>query len=188
MFLLTFKVENEFRLGVKTDAGVVDVKAALTALSPFVSDDPIPTSVDALLHGGVSAQKGLLDFVTQAIENNPSASWLLDESALQLGPCVPNPGKIICIGLNYRRHAAESGAAVPDTPVLFSNLWKESTQEIFSNQRQFGTERYRVIRYEDLVQEPARVIEELCDFLSIEDNPSLRVPTRLGKPWVGNSI
>ncbi len=122
MFLLTFKVEDEFRLGVKTKAGVVDVKGALKALSPFVSDDPIPTSVDALLNGGVPAQKGLLDFVTQAIENNPSAPWVVDEDTLQFGPCVPNPGKIICIGLNYRRHAAESGAAVPETPVLFSKF------------------------------------------------------------------
>ena len=35
---------------------------------------------------------------------------------------MPNPGKIICIGLNYRRHAAESGMAVPATPVLFSKF------------------------------------------------------------------
>lgn len=36
--------------------------------------------------------------------------------------CAPilNPGKIICIGLNYRAHAAESGAEVPQTPVVFA--------------------------------------------------------------------
>lgn len=37
-----------------------------------------------------------------------------------LGPPVPRPGKVICIGLNYRDHAAESGMAVPDSPVTFS--------------------------------------------------------------------
>lgn len=36
------------------------------------------------------------------------------------GPPVPRPGKIICIGLNYADHAAESGAEVPAEPLLFA--------------------------------------------------------------------
>ena len=32
---------------------------------------------------------------------------------------VPQPDKIVCVGLNYRDHAAESGMAIPDRPVLF---------------------------------------------------------------------
>ncbi len=38
--------------------------------------------------------------------------------------CAPilNPGKIICIGLNYRAHAAESGAEAPQTPVVFAKF------------------------------------------------------------------
>ncbi|MCG8384808.1 MAG: fumarylacetoacetate hydrolase family protein, partial [Cytophagales bacterium] len=37
----------------------------------------------------------------------------------RLGPPVHRPGKIICVGLNYRKHAAESGMEVPGEPVLF---------------------------------------------------------------------
>ena len=33
---------------------------------------------------------------------------------------IPRPGKIICIGLNYRDHAEESGMDVPESPVTFS--------------------------------------------------------------------
>ncbi len=33
---------------------------------------------------------------------------------------IPNPRKIVCIGLNYRDHAAESGVPAPEEPVLFS--------------------------------------------------------------------
>jgi 2-keto-4-pentenoate hydratase/2-oxohepta-3-ene-1,7-dioic acid hydratase in catechol pathway len=40
-------------------------------------------------------------------------------SATRLGPCVAGVGKIICIGLNYSDHAAESGMAVPPEPVIF---------------------------------------------------------------------
>jgi len=46
----------------------------------------------------------------------------LEMGTLRLAPCVPRPGKIICIGLNYRRHAAESGVAVPSKPIIFSKL------------------------------------------------------------------
>lgn len=40
-------------------------------------------------------------------------------SSLRLGPPICRPSKIICIGLNYRDHAAESGAEVPREPVIF---------------------------------------------------------------------
>lgn len=37
----------------------------------------------------------------------------------RLGSCVARPSKIICIGLNYAKHAAESGMAIPKEPIVF---------------------------------------------------------------------
>ncbi|MDB5622746.1 MAG: fumarylacetoacetate hydrolase family protein [Devosia sp.] len=37
----------------------------------------------------------------------------------RIGPCVANVGKFICIGLNYADHAAETGAAIPEEPIIF---------------------------------------------------------------------
>ena len=37
----------------------------------------------------------------------------------RIGPCVGNVGKFLCIGLNYSDHAAETGAAIPEHPILF---------------------------------------------------------------------
>ena len=37
----------------------------------------------------------------------------------RFGPCVGNIGKFMCIGLNYSDHAAETGAKIPDHPILF---------------------------------------------------------------------
>jgi 2-keto-4-pentenoate hydratase/2-oxohepta-3-ene-1,7-dioic acid hydratase in catechol pathway len=55
---------------------------------------------------------------TQAIERG----WLTRRSeAYWLAP-VPRPGKLICIGLNYRDHAAESNMAIPERPVVFSKF------------------------------------------------------------------
>ncbi len=41
------------------------------------------------------------------------------EEGVRLGPCVGNVGKIVCIGLNFSDHAAESGMKLPGEPVLF---------------------------------------------------------------------
>ncbi|MFL6543577.1 MAG: fumarylacetoacetate hydrolase family protein, partial [Candidatus Udaeobacter sp.] len=41
------------------------------------------------------------------------------ETRLRIGPCVGRVGKMMCIGLNYAEHAAETGAALPKEPVLF---------------------------------------------------------------------
>ena len=40
-------------------------------------------------------------------------------STMRLGPPICRPSKIVCIGLNYRDHAAETGAAIPKEPVIF---------------------------------------------------------------------
>jgi 2-keto-4-pentenoate hydratase/2-oxohepta-3-ene-1,7-dioic acid hydratase in catechol pathway len=45
---------------------------------------------------------------------------VLPTADVVLGPPVPRPGKIVCVGLNYRDHAAESKMAVPASPVTFS--------------------------------------------------------------------
>jgi 2-keto-4-pentenoate hydratase/2-oxohepta-3-ene-1,7-dioic acid hydratase in catechol pathway len=43
----------------------------------------------------------------------------LDPDGLRIGAPVARPGKIVCVGLNYRDHAAETGAAIPERPVVF---------------------------------------------------------------------
>ncbi|GAA0683453.1 fumarylacetoacetate hydrolase family protein [Kitasatospora atroaurantiaca] len=43
----------------------------------------------------------------------------VDTTGLRIGAPVARPGKIVCIGLNYRDHAEETGAAIPARPVVF---------------------------------------------------------------------
>ena len=43
----------------------------------------------------------------------------LDTTNLRVGAPVHRPGKIICIGLNYRNHAIEAGMEIPSEPVIF---------------------------------------------------------------------
>ena len=117
MILLTYRSPEGLDLGIKTDHGILDVRAAAAALGA----DDAPTSPDALFGRGQDALAPLARLAERA-GAQPSAGWFRDEDGLQLGPCVPNPGKIVCVGLNYARHAAESGMEPPTAPVLFSKF------------------------------------------------------------------
>jgi 2-keto-4-pentenoate hydratase/2-oxohepta-3-ene-1,7-dioic acid hydratase in catechol pathway len=51
----------------------------------------------------------------------------------RLGPAVARPSKIVCVGLNYRGHAAETGAALPKEPVVFqkaSSAWAAASDDL----------------------------------------------------------
>ena len=111
MKLLTFHRNNVLQLGIRTEAGVIDVARASEGHAG------IPVTMDAAIRGGAEAMKALQGLVKQ-----PSANWLLNEQDLQPGPCVGTPEKIICIGLNYKHHALETGMPIPEVPVLFSKF------------------------------------------------------------------
>src|SRR5438445_3871686 len=59
-----------------------------------------------------------LHALRQWLDRNESTAPRVS-SSMRLGPPICRPSKIICIGLNYRDHATESGAEVPREPVLF---------------------------------------------------------------------
>lgn len=63
------------------------------------------------------ASRGL-DRLREWVEREGRNAPQLAEDA-RLGPPIARPSKIICIGLNFRDHAAESGAAIPTEPVIF---------------------------------------------------------------------
>ncbi|HJW16407.1 MAG TPA: fumarylacetoacetate hydrolase family protein [Flavisolibacter sp.] len=54
----------------------------------------------------------------QFIQSNPEKLGLLPGN-IRLGPVVHKPGKLICIGLNYRDHARETNATIPSEPIIF---------------------------------------------------------------------
>jgi 2-keto-4-pentenoate hydratase/2-oxohepta-3-ene-1,7-dioic acid hydratase in catechol pathway len=48
--------------------------------------------------------------------------WREIPNDIIFGPPIPDPDKILCIGLNYREHARESGLEVPPVPVVFAKF------------------------------------------------------------------
>ena len=68
-------------------------------------------TLEAILEGG------LLDEV-EPVEGDDG----VPVAGLELLPPITRPGKILCIGLNYRGHAEEQGAVPPDTPTFFAKF------------------------------------------------------------------
>lgn len=111
MILLTFATPEGLRLGVKRGAGVIDVMAHAGAHAAYYD----PRTFYAQGKQGIDALRALVDGL-------PADTPTLPEDGLTLRAPLPVPGKIMCIGLNYRRHAAETGAPIPTTPILFSKF------------------------------------------------------------------
>jgi 2-keto-4-pentenoate hydratase/2-oxohepta-3-ene-1,7-dioic acid hydratase in catechol pathway len=87
--------------------GLLDAQGRLRDLSAHVDD--------------IAGAALLPESLARLAALDPAALPLV-EGAPRLGACVGRVGKMVCVGLNYSDHAAESGMAVPTEPVLF-NKW-----------------------------------------------------------------
>lgn len=132
MRLLTFQSPAGPRLGIQTARGVVDVVVAREQLLAQ-STEFVPDTIEEVYATGERGLEALRHLLKAVEAQERPGTWLLAEESLQYGLCVPRTGKIICVGLNYRRHAAESGMAVPESPVLFpkyANSFAASGEEV----------------------------------------------------------
>ncbi|MDP9188160.1 MAG: fumarylacetoacetate hydrolase family protein [Actinomycetota bacterium] len=103
MRVLTYRSEGSDRAGLQTDAGILDAGALLgggpVGVRRLLADDRLGELAELVAAGG--------DIVPAAGEPRPP---------------VPDPDKIVCIGLNYRSHAAEAGIDPPGLPTIFAKF------------------------------------------------------------------
>jgi 2-keto-4-pentenoate hydratase/2-oxohepta-3-ene-1,7-dioic acid hydratase in catechol pathway len=97
---------------VRIGAAGAEHPAVLDAAGRTFDLRPLTADIDAAFLSGdgiVAAEQAL------AAGRLPE----IDVAGQRIGAPVARPGKVVCVGLNYRDHAAETGAAVPDRPVVF---------------------------------------------------------------------
>jgi 2-keto-4-pentenoate hydratase/2-oxohepta-3-ene-1,7-dioic acid hydratase in catechol pathway len=104
MKLVSFVTAKGPAYGVVKDGGVVDLRRRL--------GDRLPT-LRALISAGALPE-------AECLARDASPDFPLD--GLQLAPVIPDPDKIICIGMNYRDHVAEVGRTVTEKPALFARF------------------------------------------------------------------
>lgn len=110
MKLVTFHQDGGLRLGALREENgnsyVTDLNKA---------DPSLPSDIIAFLEGGAAT----LALAKKVLAATSAPNGIPLES-VQLAAPVPRPGKILCIGLNYRDHAAESGMTLPEFPTVFT--------------------------------------------------------------------
>ncbi|CAN7681913.1 fumarylacetoacetate hydrolase family protein [Pararhizobium sp. LjRoot255] len=119
MKLVTYDSAGSWRAGVVVDASIFDVD---TLLKSEHGENARPAlSVRELLreHGGALSELSVR--LTAAARKNPKAE-VGPFNKVRLGPPVTDPSKILCIGLNYNDHVAETGRALPSHPDIFAKF------------------------------------------------------------------
>ena len=103
-------------LAIRTDGGIITLGmlGGLTG-SRYAN----ARSTDDVIRRPKVAEKIVSDFVKH---RNRLEKESLQESEVRFLPCVIKPGKIVCVGLNYRKHAQEIGVPLPQFPVIFSKF------------------------------------------------------------------
>jgi 2-keto-4-pentenoate hydratase/2-oxohepta-3-ene-1,7-dioic acid hydratase in catechol pathway len=104
--LCTFLAAGEARLGAETAAGIVDLCAVDPALPP--------TLLELLAAGDEALARAA------AAAANARAAHARPRGEVTLLPPIANPSKIVCVGLNYRDHAAEVKLELPEFVTIFA--------------------------------------------------------------------
>jgi 2-keto-4-pentenoate hydratase/2-oxohepta-3-ene-1,7-dioic acid hydratase (catechol pathway) len=110
MKIVNFKLGEQIRLGIKIEQGIIDVEQSAAAYSLEV-----PTIIEDVIAGGEKSLVQLAELAKKEVE-------IIPEEKIVYAPCVTNPEKIVCVGLNYMSHGAECKMDIPTSPVLFSKF------------------------------------------------------------------
>jgi acylpyruvate hydrolase len=130
MKLVTYSWNGRVALGALSGDMVVDLRRAhAAALSEAgdadelaVAELRVPADLEGLLRGGeasMAAARRALRFVEGEPAANRAAGLCCPLAGVALLAPVRRPGKVVCVGLNYRSHLAEIGEPAPEFPILF---------------------------------------------------------------------
>lgn len=117
MKLLTFNRNGEEMLGVKVETGIIDVEQALRTHP----NTAVVTEMMELIESGAGALMNLEQYVNE-LPKGADEPYIIAETIISPMTPVTNPSKIICVGLNYKKHADETGLPYPDYPILFNKF------------------------------------------------------------------
>jgi 2-keto-4-pentenoate hydratase/2-oxohepta-3-ene-1,7-dioic acid hydratase in catechol pathway len=113
MRVVSYDAPGGLRAAVVHEDVLVDAEQAARAAGLTDAGDY------ATVRGLIAHDADALALLGAAVAETAAVSGIARDG-VRLGPPVPDPDKIICVGLNYRDHADEAGMAVPEFPVLFS--------------------------------------------------------------------
>lgn len=134
MKLVTYTREGFTRIGAQlTETNqVVDLNYAYQALLQYqgkpryekIAEAYVPANMTEFLQGGTESISLAKEAVAYALENEGTFTHKLVHAYedVKIEAPVPEPGKMICVGHNYREHILEMGREIPEYPVIFAKF------------------------------------------------------------------
>lgn len=116
MRLVTYESNGQWRPGIQVGEKVVNSVAAAEAA--YILTDASSISNRSIIQWTLEQQAQLEQSALKLADSAQSEVYRIDD--VLLGPPIHDPDKIICLGLNYRSHAEESGLATYEVPILFA--------------------------------------------------------------------
>jgi len=107
--------DGSWRAGVEHRGLVVDV-------TDLWHDGDHETTTRHLLTAGPATVRKVFTQAGEALNVGPDAPGVFQAASVELGPPIPDPDKIICVGLNYADHANEAGLAQTTVPLFFAKF------------------------------------------------------------------
>jgi len=130
--LITFTEQGVTRIGAIEDGKVIDLHAAFEKKLESegklrfkqIAEAYVPADMNGFLQGG----KESLDYAKEAVafalkhEKYKGKQLVFSKEDVKVEAPVPSPGKMICVGHNYREHILEMGREIPPYPVVFAKF------------------------------------------------------------------
>ena len=120
MRLVTYDSMGSWRSGIIAQEWVVDSLFAAKSANLTGDMDEHWLSNRYIIQSNSSKLSKLEESAISLANSNPSHPKVHLTQTIRLGPPIPDPDKIICLGLNYRSHAEEAGLKLPEVPLLFA--------------------------------------------------------------------
>mgnify|MGYP001193516188 CR=1 FL=1 len=108
MKFVSFLLKGQAKFGISDDTNITDLTGKIKGANTLKE---------------LIANKGISESKEYAKKNTGNIS--LDQ--IEYLPVIPNPGKIICVGLNYSEHVKETGRTVEQNPVIFLRVPESQT-------------------------------------------------------------
>jgi acylpyruvate hydrolase len=133
MKLVSFSYEGNTRIGAMHGEQVIDLHYAYRTMleaegvirAAQVAEAFVPANMVEFLQGGeesMALARKAIDFVQSQAADSFAYKVIHNVTGVKMEAPVLNPGKMICVGHNYREHILEMGRGLPDFPVVFAKF------------------------------------------------------------------
>jgi len=193
MQFVTIERDGKFRLGVRwQQEQIIDIEAALE-VHP---DAAVQADIMDVIAGGAEQIAAMQRYIDQInLTGTDAGSFIFNENEIKFGPCVTRPNKIICVGLNYRRHAEETNAPIPKYPILFNkfnntltgHLQSVALPERVTSQVDYEAELVIVIGKQAKYVEREQALAHVFGYCNVNDLSARDLQNRTGQWLLGKT-